>query len=81
MKETAELFDVVGTTAETLAGLLPWPASIIARTVSLTARAAAAFAKQGKRPDLEIARLLSQDDLLQEVRDEFESFIRKNWPS
>lgn len=80
MSDSADIFDTVSRTADSLALALPGPAAIVAKVIAVATKAAGALSRQGLQPEIEIAKILSQEPSLERVRDEFEQFIRDNWP-
>ena len=53
---------------------------IIAGVTAIAFRSAAAFARAGKNPVIEIKRIHDQDPLLQTVRADWEKFIAEHFP-
>lgn len=75
MSDVANVLDGVSQAANVLGTALPGAGGTVARIVGLVTGAAAAFAKAGKDPEIEIKRIFSSDPFVKKVHDEWASAI------
>lgn len=75
MSEIQDTLDGVAQAAQVLGGTLPGAAGVVARIIGMAASVGAAFAKDGKDPELEIKRILSADPMVKQVHDDWKSAI------
>jgi len=83
MSDTAETLDTIANTLGTVAAaasLTGVPAIIVA-IGSIVLKSAAAFARAGKDPVVEIKRIHDADPLLKAVHEEWERIIREKFPT
>lgn len=74
-KELQSVLDTVAQGAQLLGGYLPGPGGIVAKVIGIAVSSAAAFAKAGKDPVIEIERIHSADPLVTSVHGDWQRSI------
>jgi hypothetical protein len=70
-----EALGATATAADALSATLPFPGNIIAAIVGVALKAGEAFAKEGKDPAKEIARILHSDPAVKKVHLDWERLL------
>jgi hypothetical protein len=75
-KELQTTLDGIAEAAQALGAALPGPGGVVAKIVGIAVSSAAAFARAGKDPLVEIQRIHSSDPLVRKVHDGWDEAIQ-----
>jgi hypothetical protein len=80
MSSVTDFLSSAADVASAVAQAVPGPAGIAAKIVAVALKTGTVIAAQGKDPVTEITRMLSPNKAVQGVHDEWDDFIRRNFP-
>lgn len=78
-KELQTTLDGIAHAAQALGAALPGPGGVVAKIVGIAVSSAAAFARAGKDPLVEIQRIHSSDPLVRKVHDGWDEAIQQKF--